>query len=90
MNKYPKGQPKLLCMLLFHVSMKKIRSKTAEKRWQYLLPIISIWGFFRHSRAYNSAVDGLIWANFEGDEKKTQRTNGQVNVHLISGPRTSK
>ena len=29
------------------------------------LPIISLWGFSRRSRAANSAVLGLIWPNFE-------------------------
>ena len=28
-------------------------------------PIISLWGFFRRSRAANSAVHGRIWSNFK-------------------------
>ena len=30
-----------------------------------VFPIINLWGFFRRSRAANSAVGGQIWLNFE-------------------------
>ena len=30
-----------------------------------VFPIISLWGFFRSSRATNSAAGGLIWPNFK-------------------------
>ena len=46
--------------------MKRIRSRTAEKKWSlHPFPIISLWGFFRRSRAANSAVGGPIEPKFE-------------------------
>ena len=56
---------KLLCMLSLPASMKRIRSRTAVKKWRHRFPIISLWGFFRHSRAANSAVSGPIRPKFE-------------------------
>ena len=37
---------KHLCMKSLPASMKRIRSETAEKKWQHRFPIISLWGFF--------------------------------------------
>ena len=37
---------KLSCMLSLPASMKRIRSRTAEKKWRHLFPIISLWVFF--------------------------------------------
>ena len=56
---------KLSCMLSLHLSMKMIRSRTVEKKWRHRFPIISVWGFFRRSRAANSAVGGPIRPKFE-------------------------
>ena len=36
---------KLSCMSSFPTSMKRIRSKTAQKKWQYRFPIISLCFF---------------------------------------------
>ena len=56
---------KLSCMLLLPASMKRIRSRTAEKKWRHCFLIISLWGFFRRSRAANSAVGGPIRLKFK-------------------------
>ena len=58
---------KLFCMSLLPASMKRIRSKTAAKKWQHRFSHYrSINGiFFRRSRAANSAVRGLIWPFFK-------------------------
>ena len=45
--------------------MKRIRSRTTEKSGDIVFPIISLWGFFRRSRAANSAVSGLIRPKFK-------------------------
>ena len=54
---------KLLCVLSLHASMKKIQSRTAEKKWRHRYKPMGI--FFRRSRAANSAVDGPIRLKFE-------------------------
>ena len=41
---------KLLCMSSLPVSMKKIRSKTAQKKWQLRFPIISLWVLFLQAK----------------------------------------
>ena len=56
---------KLLCMLSLHASMKRIRSRTAEKKWRHYFLIISLWGFFRLSRVANSAVGSPIRLKFK-------------------------
>ena len=56
---------KLLCMLSLSASMKRIRSRTAVKKSRHRFPIISLWGFFRHSSTANSAVSGPIRRKFE-------------------------
>ena len=42
-----------------------IRSKMNELAWRQHFPIISLWEFFRRSRATNSVVSGPIWLKFE-------------------------
>ena len=56
---------KLSYMLSLPASMKRIRSRTAEKKWIHCFLIISLWGFFRRSRAANSAVGGPIRLKFK-------------------------
>ena len=57
---------KLSCMLSLPAGMKRIRSRTAEKKWRHPFshykPIDG--DFFRRSRAANSAVDGPIRLKF--------------------------
>ena len=38
---------KLSCMISLPASMKRIRSRTAEKKWRHCFLIISLWGFFQ-------------------------------------------
>ena len=53
-------------MSLLPASMKWIRSRTAEKKWQHRFTHYKSMGiFFRRSRAANSAVGGWIWPNYE-------------------------
>ena len=57
---------KLLCMALLRASMKRIWSRTAEKKCQHQVPHFkSMWDIFRRSRAANFAVGGRIWLNFK-------------------------
>ena len=57
---------KLLCMSSLPASMKRIRSKTAEKTWWLRFSHYKSMGiFFRRSRAANSVVGSLIWPKFE-------------------------
>ena len=56
---------KLSCMLSLPASMKRIRLRTAEKKWRHHFPIISHGNFFRLSRAANSALGGPIKPKFE-------------------------
>ena len=47
-------------------SMKRIRSKTAEKMWWLRFSHYKSMGiFFRRSKAANSVVGGQIWPKFE-------------------------
>ena len=52
-------------MLLFLASMEKIQLKIEEIMRGHDFPIISLWGFFKRSRADNSATQDQIWLNFE-------------------------
>ena len=57
---------KLSCMLSLPASMKRIRSRTAEKKWRHSFSHYKPMGiFFRRSRAANSAVDGPIRPKFD-------------------------
>ena len=51
-------------MSLLPTSMKWIRSRKAKKRVHTVFPIISLWVFFRRSRAADSAAGGRICLNF--------------------------
>ena len=47
-------------------SMKWIRSRTAQKKWQHRFSRYKYMGiYFRRSRAANSAVGGRNWLNFK-------------------------
>ena len=56
---------KLLCMSSLPTSMKRIRRKTAEKKWQHRFSNYKSIGIFRRLRAANSALGGQIAANDE-------------------------
>ena len=57
---------KLSCMLSLPASMKRFRSRTAEKNRKYPFSHYKPMGiFFTRSRAANSAVDGPIRPKFE-------------------------
>ena len=56
---------KLLWLSALPVRMKKIQSKMKELECLQVFPIISLWEFFRRSRAANSAVLDRIWPKFE-------------------------
>ena len=56
---------KLLCMLSLPASMKRIRLRTAEKKWRHHFSHYKPMFFFRLSRAANSAVGGPIKPKFE-------------------------
>ena len=56
---------KLLCMSSLPVSMKRIGSRTAEKKRPQFLSHYKSIEIFRRSRTANSAVGGRIWPNFE-------------------------
>ena len=57
---------KLSCMLSLPANMKRIRSRTAQKKWRYHFSHYKPMGiFFRLSRAANSAVGGPIKPKFE-------------------------
>ena len=57
---------KLSFMLLLPASIKRIRSRTAEKNWRHGFTHYKPMGiFFRLSRAANSAVGGPIRLKFE-------------------------
>ena len=79
--------------------MKKIRSRTANKKWQHRFPIISLWGFFRRSRAANSSVSCRIWqklelsqalmhviitCKYEKDRIKSSRKSGNTIFSIIT------
>ena len=53
-------------MFLLHGSIKRIQSKTTEKKWRHhFLHYKSMGVLLRRSRAANSIVGGLIWPKFE-------------------------
>ena len=57
---------KLLCLFLLHESIKRIQSKTTEKKWKHHFPYYKSMGvFLRRSRAANSVVSGPIWTKFK-------------------------
>ena len=56
---------KFLCMSSLPARMKMIQSKMKELEWSQHFPIISLWVFFRRSKAANSAALSLIWPNFK-------------------------
>ena len=57
---------KLSCMLSLPASMKRIRLRTAEKKWRYHFSHYKPMGiFFRLSRALSSAVGGPIKPKLE-------------------------
>ena len=51
---------KLLCLSWFTATLMMIRSKMNELAWRQHFPIISLWDFFRRSRAANSVDRGPI------------------------------
>ena len=55
----------LLCLSWLPTTLMMIRSKMNELAWRHHFPIISLWEFFRRSRAANSVVSGPIWPKFE-------------------------
>ena len=55
----------LSCMLSLPASMKRIQSRTAEKKWRHRFSHYNPMGIFRRSRATYSAVDGPIRPKFE-------------------------
>ena len=54
----------LLCLSWLPATL-MIRSKTNELAWRQHFPVISLWEFFRRSRAANSVVSCPIWPKFE-------------------------
>ena len=55
----------LLCLSWLPATLMMIRSKMNKLAWRQHFPIISLWEFFRRSRAANSVVSGPIWPKFE-------------------------
>ena len=49
----------LLCLSWLPATLMIFRSKMNELAWRQHFPIISLWDFFRRSRAANSVVSGL-------------------------------
>ena len=54
----------LLCLSWLPATLMMIRSKKNKLAWRHHFPIISLWNFFRCSRAANSIVSGQIWPKF--------------------------
>ena len=54
-----------LCLSWLPATLMMIRSKMNELAWRHHFPIISLWDFFRRSRAANSVVTSPIWPKFE-------------------------
>ena len=52
-------------MLFVLASIEKIQMKIGEIMRGHHFPIISLWEFFKRSRADNSAARDRIWLNFE-------------------------
>ena len=55
----------LLCLSWLPATLMMIRSKMNELAWRQHFPILSVWEFFRRSRAANSIGSGQIWPKFE-------------------------
>ena len=55
----------LLCLSWLLATLMMIRSKVNELARRQHFPIISLWEFFRRSRAANSVIRGPIWPKFE-------------------------
>ena len=55
----------LLCLSWLPATLMIIRSKMNELAWRQHFPIVSLWEFFRRSRATNSKVSCPIWPKFE-------------------------
>ena len=56
---------KLSCMQSLPASIKRIRSRTAEKKWRHRFFHYKLMVFFRRSRAANSAVTGPSRSKFK-------------------------
>ena len=56
---------KLSCVLSLPASMKRSNQEKLRKSGDIVFPIISLWGFFRRSRAANSPVDSPIRPKFK-------------------------
>ena len=54
-----------LCLSWLPATLMMVRSKMNALAWRHHFPIISLWEFFRRSRAANSVVSGQIWPKFE-------------------------
>ena len=54
---------KLSCMLSLPASMKRIQSRTAEKKLRHPFPIISLWGFFQTFKGSLLHLVGSRWSN---------------------------
>ena len=74
-----------------------IQSKMNKLAWRHHFPIISLWEFFRRSRAANSIVSGPIWPKFElvldfmhvlvtCKYKKDQMKSSREKVETLSSP----
>ena len=62
----PKSNPsELLCLSWLPATLMMIRSKMKELAWRQHFPTISLWEFFRRSRAATSVVSSPIWPKFE-------------------------
>ena len=59
------NSPELLCLSWLPATLMMIRSKMNELAWRHHFPIISLWEFFKPSRAANSVVSGPICPKFE-------------------------
>ena len=82
---------KLLCLSSLRVSIKRIQSRTTEKKWQHgFSNYITIcchgiqWSDLAEFQTHpNFFLHVLIACKYEKDQIN-QRTNGPVNAHLIS------
>ena len=61
----PKSNSSKLLCLYWLSTLTMIRSTMNELAWRQHFPIISLWKFFKRSRAANSVVSGPIWPKFE-------------------------
>ena len=58
----------LLMLVLVTCNFDDDSIKNKELAWRQHFPIISLWDFFRRSRAANSVVSGPMWPKFEHSE----------------------